>query len=324
MSVYTTVTEAELMQFIQRYNVGTVISYVGILAGMENTNYAVNTTKGEFILTLYEHYSAEELPFFLGLMRHLSHHHVKTIMPVKDKEGQVLQSLVGKPAALIERLSGKALATNESNIEHSQIIGKALAGFHLAGLSYDEKRPNDRAKDLDARLISKLLPKLSVEDAALLKQEIDYQQSVDWSALPTGIIHADLFCDNSIFDELDGKPVLSGIIDLYLACNDAFIYDLAIVANDWCCHVDGSLDEVRWLPLLRAYNCIRPVIDIEKETWVAMLRMAALRFWVGRLDIVFFPPTGDMVMQKDPDELKHKLQACLRDEQKINQLLTSL
>ncbi len=221
-------------------------------------------------------------------------------------------------------MSGKALATNESNIEHSQIIGKALAGFHLAGLSYDEKRPNDRAKDLDARLISKLLPKLSVEDAALLKQEIDYQQSVDWSALPTGIIHADLFCDNSIFDELDGKPVLSGIIDLYLACNDAFIYDLAIVANDWCCHVDGSLNEVRWLPLLRAYNCIRPVIDIEKETWVAMLRMAALRFWVGRLDIVFFPPTGDMVMQKDPDELKHKLQACLRDEQKINQLLTSL
>jgi homoserine kinase type II len=324
MSVYTTVTEAEITQFIQYYNVGKLISYIGISAGMENTNYAVDTTKGRFILTLYEHYNAEELPFFLDLMQHLSSHDVKTITPVADKTGQVLQSLAGKPAALIERLAGKALTTTGVSVEHCKIIGKTLAQFHRAGLSYDQKRSHDREKDLAPQLISKLLPKLSVKDAALLQQEIDDQQLVDWETLPAGIIHADLFCDNSIFDHVDNKLVLSGIIDLYLACNDAFIYDLAIVANDWCCHVDGTLDETRWLPLLRAYNDIRPITDVEKKVWVTMLRMGALRFWVGRLDIVFYPPTGDMVMKKDPNELKHKLQACLRDQQKINQLITSL
>jgi len=324
MSVYTTVTEAELTQFMQCYDVGKVIAYAGISAGMENTNYAVSTTQGEFILTLYEHYSAAELPFFLGLMQHLSHHQVKTITPVKDKTGQVLQSLANKPAALIERLAGKALTTTAASVDHSQIIGEALANFHRAGLSYNHKRPHDRAKNLDCQLISKLLPKLSVEDATLLQQEIDYQQLVDWNALPSGIIHADLFCDNSIFEGADNKPVLSGIIDLYLACNDAFIYDLAIVANDWCAHPDGSLDETRWLRLLRAYNNIRPITLVEKEAWVAMLRMGALRFWIVRLDIVFYPPAGEMVMKKDPDELKYKLQACLRDQQKINQLITTL
>lgn len=324
MSVYTTVTQEEIAHFIQYYDLGTVTSFTGITAGMENTNYVVSTTQGDFILTLYEHYSVEELPFFLDLMQHLLNHHVKTITPVRDKKGQVLQTLCGKPAALIERLAGTALATTEASVAHSKIIGEALAKFHQAGMSYDQQRQHHREEEFSLQWLDKLLPKLSREEVALLQQEITHQQSIDWHLLPTGIIHADLFCDNSIFDIKDGKLVLSGIIDLYLACNNAFIYDLAIVANDWCCHADGSLDEARWLPLLQAYNQVRTITDDEKKGWVAMLRASALRFWISRLDIFFYPPEGSLVMQKDPDELKHKLQACLRDQQKINRLLADL
>ncbi len=324
MSVYTRITQEELTEFIERYDLGKVTTLSGISAGMENTNYALSTTQGEFILTIYEHYSHEELPFFLDLMQHLSKHQVKSITPVSDRQGQVLQSLSGKPAALIERLSGVALQPNEATTKHCEIIGEALAKFHLAGMSFDQQRSHDRHEDLSPELIDKLLPKLSKEDHELIQQEMESQQHISWEDLPSGIIHADLFCDNSIFDVVDNKPVLSGIIDLYLACNDAFIYDIAIVANDWCCHSDGSLDEDRWLPMLTAYNKIRPITKNEKQVWVAMLRLSNLRFWVSRLDIMLFPPKGDLVMKKDPDELKNKLLACLRDEEKIVQQLETI
>ncbi len=324
MSVYTHVTQEALSEFLERYDLGGVTTFSGISAGMENTNYALSTTQGEFILTIYEHYNHEELPFFLDLMQHLSRHQVKSITPVSDRQGQVLQSLSGKPAALIERLPGVALQPTEATTEHCQIIGEALAQFHLAGMSFDQQRSHDRHQDLSPELINKLLPKLSKEDHELIQQEIESQQHISWEDLPSGIIHADLFCDNSIFDVVDNKPALSGIIDLYLACNDAFIYDIAIVANDWCCHHDGSLDEARWLPMLTAYNKVRAITDNEKHVWVAMLRLSNLRFWVSRLDIMLFPPDGDLVMKKEPDELKNKLLACLRDEEKIVQQLETI
>ncbi len=324
MSVYTSVNKEELTQFIQKYNIGEITSFSGISAGMENTNYAVDTTQGKFILTIYEHYRKEELPFFLDLLKHLSTHQVKTITPVSDIKGRVLQSLCGKPAALIERLPGTALSPTEVSVDHCKIIGEALAQFHLAGMSFDQQRTHDRDEDLSSHLVCKLLPMLSIEERGLLTQERTAQKSIPWDILPSGIIHADLFCDNSIFDRVNNQPVLSGIIDLYLACNDALIYDVAIVVNDWCCHPDGSLDDARWLPLLRAYHAVRPIIEEEKQVWIAMLNLSNLRFWISRLDILFFPPEGDMVMQKNPDELKHKLQACLRDQQDIMQKMQKL
>ncbi len=324
MSVYTSVSKAELTKFIEGYNIGELTSFAGISAGMENTNYSLDTTEGDYILTLYEHYSKEEIPFFLDLMKHLSTRSVKTITAVIDNEGRTLKSLCGKPAALIYRLSGTALSPSEVAVAHCEIIGNTLAQFHLASMSFDQQRKHDRDEDLSPQLVCKLLPLLSIEDRGLLQQEVTSQQSIPWDILPSGIIHADLFCDNSIFDYVDNQPVLSGIIDLYLACNDAFIYDLAIVVNDWCCLPDGSLDEARWLPLLSAYHEVRPIIKEEKQVWIAMLRLSNLRFWMSRLNILYYPPEGDMVMQKNPDELKHKLQACLRNQQDIMQKLDNL
>lgn len=325
MSVYTSVNRVELEQFLLQYNIGELVDSTGISAGMENTNYFLDTTKGRYVLTLYEAYSKEELPFFLGLMQHLSAHQVETINPVADREGQLLHHLCGKPAAIIERLQGSALQQSEVTIEHCALIGDALARFHLAGLSYPLYRENeDRNHYLSSPITDSLFSVLSDEEKKLLLQELDFHKKIHWNELPSGITHSDLFCDNSVFYTVDNKLILSGIIDLYLACNDAFIYDLAVVANDWCCNADHHLDQQRWLALLSAYNKVRKLESVEKQAWVAMLRSGALRFWLSRLDNKLNPPEGEMVLCKSPDDYKLKLQACLQDQEDIMQAIDTL
>ncbi len=324
MSVYTTVSRAELEHFLLQYTIGELVDFKGITAGMENTNYFLNTTKGRYVLTLYEAYSKEELPFFLGLMQHLSAHKVETIKPVADRKGELLQHLCAKPAAIIERLQGEALKQSEVSVEHCRLIGNALARFHLAGQSYSPQRDNeDRHYYLSPKITGPLLLALSNEDQQLLKQELDFHQTIKWDQFPSGITHSDLFCDNAVFYSVDNKPVLSGIIDLYLACYDAFIYDLAIIANDWCFDSNDHLDQERWLAVLSAYDKIRPLERIEKQAWVTMLRSAALRFWILRLDHKLHPPKGEMVLYKNPDEYKLKLQACLQDQEEIMRVINS-
>jgi homoserine kinase type II len=325
MSVYTRVSHAELRPFLQRYDIGELVELNGINAGMENTNYFLDTTKGRYVLTLYETYSKQELPFFLDLMQHLSAREVKTLTPISDKKGALLNQLCGKPAVIIERLTGAALNQADVTEAHCSLIGAALARFHLAGQSYSPRRDNqNRCYYLSSEMVTSLQHALSIEDQQLIQQELTLHNSIDWSALPSGITHSDLFCDNSVFSQQDNKPILSGIIDLYLACYDAFIYDLAIVANDWCCHSNHHLDQQRMMTLLSAYNTVRNIEPIEKQAWVNMLRNGALRFWLIRLDNKLNPPAGEMVLVKNPDEYKFKLQACLADQQSIEQAIMSL
>ncbi len=327
MSVYTTVSSAELKRFLLQYDLGELVDFKGITAGMENTNYFLDTTKGHYVLTLYEAYSVEELPFFLGLMQHLSAHQVETTTPVIDKQGRLLNQLCGKPTAIIERLAGAALAQSEVTIEHCRLMGNALARFHLAGESYHHYRENERESDFSEALTTSLLAALNKQDQQLFQQELDFQQTIDWNALPSGITHSDLFCDNSMFDCVDNKVVLSGIIDLYFSCYDAYIYDLAVVANDWCFNTNqgvDSLDEACWMALLSAYNKVRKLQQTEKKAWTAMLRVSALRFWMLRLHATLNPRDGEMVLLKDPNEFKDKLIACLRDQEAIERAMRSL
>ncbi|RTZ67088.1 MAG: homoserine kinase [Aquificaceae bacterium] len=324
MSVYTTVSKQALNTFLLDYDIGELVDFSGITAGMENTNYFVNTRKGRFVLTLYEHHSVSELPFFLGLMQHLSAHHVETITPIANKKGEFLGTLCGKPAALIARLSGSALQQSAVSLEHCKLIGEALARFHLAGMSYNKQRDHQRNDDLSPQFIQPLLPHLNDDDKQLLQQELDFQKTINWQALPSGITHSDLFCDNAIFDVVDKKLVLSGIIDLYFSCNDAFIYDLAVVASDWCSNDVGSLDKARLLALLMSYNKVRKIEESEKQAWLAMLRVCYLRFWILRMDLSFNPQGGELVLRKDPNDLKVKLQACLHDKDVIMQMVNMI
>ncbi len=302
MSVYTKIEPQELKEFLNHYNLGDLIEYNGINAGIENTNYFVTTSSGEFVLTLFEGLTAEELPYFLKLMAYIAEHNIPSAHPIADNNGEYLRQLKGKPAALVERLSGTDV--KQPNIIQCQEIGKALANLHLISPDFPHNRPNGRGPHWWKITAERVLPLMTTADAELLEAELEFQHNYQLVNLPTGVIHADLFRDNALFE---GNK-LSGIIDFYYACNDILIYDLAVTVNDWCVQSDGSLDTKRVNALLESYIKQRPLSDLELETWSTMLRAAALRFWLSRLQDLHFPRPGEITHIKNPDVFRNILQ----------------
>ena len=315
MSVYTSVSDSELKQFITQYDVGELVSYKGISAGIENTNYFVDTTQGRYVLTLFEHHSIDELSYFLDLMALLADSDVPTAKPIKQKSGEILSILKDKPASLVTRLEGSTLDKQETTYAQCEAIGDALAKMHLVSNKFPHIRQPDRGvawrKMMGEKLANHQL--LNDEDKQLLKQELAYQATVNFDKLPHGVIHADLFRDNAMFVDDD----LSGIIDLYYACNDNFLFDMAVVVNDWCCRLDGGIDEKKLSIFLNAYHAVRPLTSIEKDLWYASLKAAALRFWLSRLQDKLEPREGELTQSKNPDEFKKKLQLLNASQETI-------
>lgn len=301
MSVFTAVSHDELSAFLARYAVGELLSYTGIAAGVENTNYFVNTSAGHYVLTLFEKHHPGELFFYLDLMQHLARADIPVACPVADLQGRALLDLNGKPAALFERLAGgtEPTATSVACAE----IGGVLARMHLAAADFTKQRFSERGHGWRIRTAEQLAGEVSAEDTVILRQEIIYQRNLETADLPQGVIHADLFLDNALFD----RGRLSGVIDWYYACNDYWLYDLAVVVNDWCCRVDGALDASKLTACLRAYHRERPLTEAEFHCWPGLLRAAALRFWLSRLLDKLYPRAGAMVLQKDPAEFRTKL-----------------
>lgn len=298
MSVYTAVSEAELQAFLASYPVGELRSFEGISAGIENTNYFVNTSDGRWVLTLFERAPEEDLPYFLGLMDHLAHRGVPSASPLEDHRGRLLSRLKDKPAALVHRLDGR----HEMQPSPSQCneLGRVLAEMHLAGQSFQYKRKNCRGLEWHAETAAQVLPKLDAEEAALLQDEVDFQAAQDVSALPSGVIHSDLFRDNALFFE--GR--VSGLIDFYFACNGPLLYDLAIAVNDWCL-IDGDSDaNERYAALIDGYAAVRAFTPEEQQAWSTQLRAGTLRFWLSRLYDWHFPRDGEMTHSKDPADFK--------------------
>ncbi|MEW5839021.1 MAG: homoserine kinase [Pseudomonadota bacterium] len=294
MSVYTRVERPQLEAFLAAFNAGQLVEYTGISAGIENTNYFVTTDQGRYVLTLFEQLSADELPFFLNLMAHLAEHGVPTAHPLANRSGSYLDELCAKPAALVQRLHGSTL--DQPQVGHCAAIGQALAEFHLAGQSYPLERANPRGPHWWREAVTRLQGRLDAHSAAQLDAEIAFQFAHRRDNLPRGVIHADLFRDNALFD---GEK-LSGIIDLYYACNDALLYDLAVTVNDWCVNEQRELDASRTHALLAAYMQVRPLTVEERAAWPVMLRAAALRFWLSRLLDLHFPREGELTHTKDP------------------------
>jgi homoserine kinase type II len=301
MSVFTTVTPDELRVWLRGYDVGELIDLQGISAGIENTNYFVTTSGGRWVLTLFEKLTAAELPFYLGLMAHLARLGVPSASPVTDRGGRHFSSLNGKPAALVARLEGRDVA--DPSPVQCAAVGAVLARLHLAGQSYEGRMDNPRGPAWWTAALPEILPFVSAADAALLRDEIAWQATVDRSALPRGAIHADLFRDNVLFE---GDRV-AGVIDFYFACTDTLLYDLAITANDWCVCDDSRLDPSRLQALLQAYAAIRPLGAAEQAAWPAMLRAGALRFWVSRLYDFHRPRPGALTHAKDPAHFRRIL-----------------
>ncbi|GAB6034984.1 homoserine kinase [Galenea microaerophila] len=312
MSVYTVIERPELESFLTDYAVGTLESFEGISAGIENTNYFVNTTDGQFVLTIFEHHTFEELPYFLNIMAFMAEHQIPTAHPVQTLSNGYLKAIQGKPAALVQRLQGKSV--EHPTLTQCAVMGEQMARFHLAGQDYDQYRANDRDLDWMQATFSLLQPQLDPEDAQTISEELAFQQKIDWQALPQGVIHADLFCDNALFE----GDQLSGIIDLYYACNAAWLYDLAVMVNDWCRHEDLSFDQAKINAMVSAYQQQRPLTEAEKSAWPAALRLAALRFWLSRLKDKILPREGEITQIKDPNVFKQ----VLRYHQQFTQSLT--
>jgi len=296
MSVYTKVEREQLETFLTHYDLGELVEQQGISDGIENTNYFVTTTRGRYVLTLFESLSADELPFFLDMMAFLADHDVPSACPLADVEGSYLRELNDRPAALVERLSG-AWVSAPSAVQCAA-LGAALGRLNREGQAFKAQRPNTRGPHWWRVTAERVMDKLPEADVSMLQDELAYQSSHRLDVLPRGIIHADLFRDNALFQ----GDELTGVIDFYYACSDVLLYDLAVTVNDWCSNDDGALDEARTMAMLQAYNAERPLTDQERESWPVMLRAGALRFWLSRLQDKLFPRPGEMTHIKDPEE----------------------
>jgi homoserine kinase type II len=297
VSVYTAVGRDQLVAWLAPLELGELIDYAGIAAGMQNSNYFVTTTQGRFVLTLFEHIDAPALDFYLALMDHLARHGIPCPQPLTDVQGQKRRPLAGKPAALLSCLPGKPIEVPTP--AQCRRLGQMLADLHLAGAEQTNPLANPCGADWRQAIGTALLPQLSPAERQMLADELTFQAAQDFSGLPRGIIHADLFRDNVLWDS-DGR--LSGVLDFYFAGEDCLLFDLAVVANDWCFN-GATLAE-----LFAGYQGKRRLSDAEMAAWPAIQRAAALRFWLLRLEVRQRPRDGEVVTIKDPDHFADLLQ----------------
>ncbi len=305
MAVYTEVPDDELEVFLARYDVGAVMSCKGIAEGVENTNYLVHAEKGSFILTLYEkRVDPEDLPFFISLLEHLSRNGVTCPEPLRDRDGNALSRLCGRPAALMTFLEG--LSPRHPEPPHCREVGAALARMHKAAADFSGGRPNALSVT-DWRPIYAAVADRADTVAPGLAAEMETELAVleaNWpEGLPEGIIHGDLFPDNVFFFE----DRVSGMIDFYFACRDALAYDVAVCLNAWCFEADLTFNVTKGRELLGGYVSGRPLSQAEVKALPLLARGAAMRFFVTRLyDLINHPP-GAFVRPKDPLEYAKRI-----------------
>ncbi len=312
MAVYTEVSDEQLDAFLADYDIGEMMSFKGIAEGVENTNYMLHTGRGYYFLTLYEkRVDPKDLPFFIGLMEHCAARGLICPQPVKNKKGNSLGELAGRPAAIITFLEG--ISVRRPSNAHCAALGGALAQFHNAGEGFSIKRPNALGPEGWQKLAAQCATRadeVAPGLATLIKEEVAHLTARWPKNLPKGVIHADLFPDNVFF--LGDK--LSGLIDFYFACNDFYAYDVAICLNAWCFEIDGSFNVTKGKALLSNYNAVRPLSAAEIDALPTLARGAALRFLLTRTFDWLNVPEGALVRPKDPKEYLKKLQFHRRIE----------
>ena len=312
MAVFTKVLPAEIGALTEHLGAGRLLRLTGIPAGIENTNFFVTTTTGEWVLTLFERLRAEQLPYFLGLMQHLARRGLPVPEPRADAVGQMLHQVAGKPAALVTRLPGHHQLAPD--LHHCAQLGHLLARMHGAVADFALHQPNLRGLAWWLAMAPQLQPFLSTDQQDLLHSEMTFQQqlaaSPAYAALPRGAVHADLFCDNVLFDGLPGHEKLSGAFDFYFAGTDTFAYDLAVCLNDWCLDAnDATLDQARAQAMVGAYQQTRALSSTELRLLPALLRSAALRFWLSRLADWHLPREAALLEPKQPIHFERVLRS---------------
>ncbi|MBN8746674.1 Homoserine kinase [Xylophilus ampelinus] len=332
MAVFTEVGPEEAGALLRRLGLGELHSLRGIEGGIENTNYFASTDQGDYVLTLFERLSFAQLPYYLCLMKHLADAGLPVPAPAADPaqapivaDGThplevpvdapcaLLHTVAGKPAAVVQRLSGRSELA--PGVAHCRELGALLARMHLAARDFPRIQPNLRGLPWWNDTAPVVMPHLDAAQAALLAGELAYQNhvaaSAAYAALPRGPVHADLFRDNAMFaiDEgTDAPPRLTGVFDFYFAGTDTWLFDLAVCLNDWAIDLPtGVPDAGRSAALLAAYETVRPLTRAERELLPAMLRAAALRFWISRLWDFHLPREASMLKPHDPAHFERVL-----------------
>lgn len=298
MSVYTPVAAEEMSAWLARYNVGALIQLSPIASGIENSNFFVDTTKGQYVLSLYERLPADELPFYLNLMAHLAREGIPCPAPVPDRSGGLFSMLNGRPASLVNRLEGVAIEVPDT--AHCAAAGGALGRLHLASSTFRTRQPNARGPAWWRQAERAVRPHLDTDQKELLAGELKAVGEFELGTLPRGAIHGDLFCDNVLFT---GTRV-TGIVDFGFAATDYLAYDLAIAVNDWCSiksgEHEGTLVPELVAAMVDGYVSVRPLTADERRQWSTLLRAAALRFWLSRLYDQHLPRHGEITHAHDP------------------------
>ena len=310
MAVYTEVAPSDADALLRRLGLGALTDLRGIRSGIENTNYYATTAQGQWVLTLFERLPREQLPYYLELMRHLAHRGIPVPAPQADDQGLLVHTLSGKPAAVVTRLPGSHRLA--PGARHAEQVGAMLARMHRAGADFPQQQPHLRGLAWWEATVPVVLPHVPAATAELLQSELHFQKelaaSAAGAALPRGPIHADLFRDNVMFDETAGEDRLCGFFDFYFAGTDTLLFDVAVCLNDWCIdHATGHLVEDLAVPFLAAYQGERLLTPVELRLLPALLRAAALRFWLSRLWDWFLPRDAALLQPKDPAHFERVL-----------------
>lgn len=325
MSVFTPVSVDEARVFVAAYGVGDIIDFQNIAAGVENSNFFVTTTQSRYVLTIFEKIPRVDLDFYMGLMRHLHQAGFPCAAPLVANNGHILQVLHGKPAALVTRLAGGDIA--HPSPRDCTAVGRALAQLHAQAKNFPLEMKNWRGatwwRDTAAELARRLTPR----ENALLTDEIHAQSSFDALKLPRGIIHGDLFRDNILWDD-QGDHHIPQMIDFYFACEDHWLFDVAITVNDWCLdtarYPEASLNPETTRALLAGYASVRTFTPAEIAAWSQMLRAAALRTWLGRLGYHHFPRNSELTHPKDHPFSERLLRAHIANESANRTMIESI
>lgn len=310
MAVFTEVPFDEAADLVARLNIGTLVSLRGIEAGIENSNFFLTCERGaarrEYVLTLFEHLTFEQLPFYLHLTKHLAQRAIPVPEPQAERSGQLVHRLRGKPAAVVDKLAGGHEMAPD--IDHCEQVGAMLARMHAAGEDFELYQPNLRGIGWWRETVPQVLPFLDSPRRELLQAELAFQEALAaspaYSGLPRGPIHGDLFRDNVMFAQ--GRLV--GFFDFYFAGVDALLFDIAVCLNDWSIDVDsGRLDEPRAQAFVGAYESVRPLTAAEHRLLPGLLRGAAFRFWLSRLWDLHLPRDATLLQAHDPSHFERML-----------------
>ena len=300
MAVYTEIADDELEAFLNAYDLGPILALKGIAEGVSNSNFFLQTTGGRYILTLYEKRVDEaDLPYFMALMEHMALKGVTCPAPIHGRDGAVIRRLAGRSAALFSFLDG--VSPKRPGVAHCGEAGRALAELHIAGGDFAMRRPNALSLESWKSMAAETFVRASEVSRGLgdeIAAELALLETAWPQGLPSGVTHADLFPDNTLYV----GQTLTGVIDFYFACDEAFAYDLAVCLNAWCFEGDGSFNMTKGRALIARYQAVRPLLEAERAALPVLARGSALRFLLTRLYDWLNRDAGALVVPKNPME----------------------